>query len=70
MYNNSSEVHSGTLPREGTLRTKINDCKNLRKIDAKSSNFNVTRFLDVSLITAYKKEKLLLESFSKALFYF
>ena len=64
MKNNSSEAHPGTLPREGTLKTKINGCKSLRKIDAKSSSFNVTGILGVPLITAYKKEKLLLKSFS------
>ena len=70
MKNNSLEAHPRRLPREGALKTKINRCKSLRKIGAKSSNFNVTGFLDVSLITAYKKEKLLLEIFSKVLFYF
>ena len=68
MKNNSSEAYCGTLPREGTFRTKIKGCKNLREINAKSSNFNVTGFQDLSLITAYKKEKLLFESFSKVLF--
>ena len=60
---NSSETHPGTLPQQRALKTKINGCKSLRKIDTKSSNFNVTGFLDVPLITAYKKEKLLLKSF-------
>ena len=67
---NSSEAHAGSLPREGALKTKTNGCKNLRKIGAKNFNFNVTGFLNVPLITAYKKEKLLLECFSKVLFYF
>ena len=57
MKNNSSEVHPGSLPRKVALKTKINGCKNLRKIGAKSSSFNVTGFLDVPLITAYKKVK-------------
>ena len=56
MKNNSSEAHPGSLPREGALKTKINGCKSLRKIGAKSSSFNMTGFLDVSLITANKKE--------------
>ena len=58
MKNNSSEVHPGRLPQEGALKTKVNGCKSLKIIGANNSNFNVTRFLDVSLITAYKKEKL------------
>ena len=57
MKNNSSEVHPGSLPQEVALKTKTNGCKSLRKIGAKSSSFNVTRFLDLSLITANKKEK-------------
>ena len=56
MKNNSSEAHPGSLPREGALKTKINGCKSLRKIGAKSSSFNMAGFLDVSLITANKKE--------------
>ena len=68
MKNNSSEAHPASLPRKGVLKTKISGSKNLRKISAKNSSFNVTGFLDVSLITAYKKEKLLLESFSSVLF--
>ena len=64
MKNNSSEAHPVTLPREGALKTKINGCMSLRKIDTKSSNFNVAWFLDVAPITVYKKEKLLLKSFS------
>ena len=54
MNNKSSEAHPGSLLR-GVLKTKINGCKSLRKIVAKSSNFNVTGFLNVPLITAYKK---------------
>ena len=34
MTNNSSEAHPGNLPWEGALKTKINGCKNLRKIGA------------------------------------
>ena len=70
MKNNSSEVHPGSLPREGALKPKVNGCKSLRIIGANNFNFNVTRFLDVFLITAYKKEKLVEEIFSKVIFYF
>ena len=70
MKNNSLQVHPGSLPRERALKTKIDGCKSLRKIGAKSSSFDVTGFLDMSLITAYKKEKLLLEFFSFVLFCF
>ena len=70
MKNNSSEAYPGSRPREGALKTKMNGYKSLRKIGAKSSNFSVTRFLDMSLITPYKNEKLLLDIFSKVLFCF
>ena len=41
-----------------------------KKNRRKCSSFSVTGFLDVSLITALKKDELLLESFSKVLCYF
>ena len=63
-------MHPGSRSREGALKTKINGCKSLRKVGEKSSNFSVTRFLDMSLITRYKNEKLLLDVFSKVLFCF